>query len=280
MSIFAQLIHSITSLGRWARLIGPGKPVVPKPAAAIRTPVTVPFKDPSSQEQTPCSYTSAPGTTATVADCQDSTATPEADPSPLASLKLSDATDPGIPAAVTALREQLRSQPDLLLDIPGILMAIGEQFQKANEELMAGSDAEVSMVRGTSIWDLSAKKLMITRVKLERWAEIIAAGGAQTCPAPNPPEDMAIGQPVLGAGGGNQDGESESVRSGATLTGLPGAYGDNACDLSGTGMPMQWQCNNLWGGNDLFGALEPSMWFDAPIDWNALPLNQAFVPFG
>ncbi|KAK9418842.1 hypothetical protein SUNI508_07614 [Seiridium unicorne] len=147
MPICAQLLVAVTLLSRWAKLAG---------------------ADP---------YTSTPGNPGTLyskATAQgvvdpSSSITPSA-PDP----KFPDA-EPAVATAIARIKAQIRSQPELQLDVVGILRAMVGRFEQTR--------SEVGEVQGgvweNNIWDLAAKKISITKLKLERWAEIVSTVGAE-----------------------------------------------------------------------------------------------------
>ncbi len=148
MPMCMQLIYGVTMLGRWARLVGPLRP--PGPYGPIQV------IDPSGPTVAAAWARHGRlrrGAGRRVHDSNISTPHPR-------------------PAGRAGCHRRAAgaapSQPQLALDIPAVLAAIGGQFEAADK--MCGDN-------GPTIWDLCAKKVLITRAKLEKWAEIIAAGG-------------------------------------------------------------------------------------------------------
>jgi hypothetical protein len=96
--------------------------------------------------------------------------------STLPPVKWGEPVDPQIATIIAALKEQLVSQPGLQIDVSALLTEMSARCEEANRELAQGREG------GTfepNIWDLSAKKLMITRAKLERWVEHVLHGGEE-----------------------------------------------------------------------------------------------------
>ncbi|KAK8856315.1 Transcriptional regulator WAR1 [Apiospora arundinis] len=85
-----------------------------------------------------------------------------------------DADRPGVPAAVLTIKSHILAQPELRLDIVGILRALVARLEEARNAL---DEAQGGVEN--NIWDLAAKKIGITRLKLERWAEIVATMGME-----------------------------------------------------------------------------------------------------
>ncbi len=268
MPLCTQLIYAVTMLSRWARLLGP-----PKSPPSHSLPVP---SDPSARP---------PHLTAGIMPVPGAGPTPSPSPSPLVNLQLRETADPGIPAAVASLREQLHSQPGLGLDIPAILAAMGARVEQANRELMETSSGGD---RASNIWDLSAKKVMITRAKLDRWAEIVAAGGPEALITGFAGQDDENGRGEEGSEGSGSRcprAEGSNRRDGYESGNGPGGQG-GAGPVEGVyvdsipidpglrdmgcvpGSAEAWQLNNLWG-TDLFDGLDPNLWFDGTTagDW-------------
>lgn len=85
-----------------------------------------------------------------------------------------DADRPGVPAAALTIKSHILAQPELNLDIVGILRALVARLEDARSAL----DETQGGVEN-NIWDLAAKKIGITRLKLERWAEIVSTMGME-----------------------------------------------------------------------------------------------------
>ncbi|KAK7954281.1 hypothetical protein PG988_014975 [Apiospora saccharicola] len=85
-----------------------------------------------------------------------------------------DADRPGVPAAALTIKSHILAQPELNLDIVGILRALVARLEGARSAL----DETQGGVEN-NIWDLAAKKIGITRLKLERWAEIVSTMGME-----------------------------------------------------------------------------------------------------
>ncbi|KAH8681865.1 hypothetical protein BX600DRAFT_429775 [Xylariales sp. PMI_506] len=149
MPICAQLIVSVTMLSRWAKLAGADSPPTPGGSLYARAAAEG-IHDPSS-------------------------APVLLPPQSLASETGLQESEPAIASAITRIKAQIRSQPDLYLDVVGILRALVGRFEQAR--------AQVSDVQGgkwdNNIWDLAARKISITKLKLERWAEIVSTVGAE-----------------------------------------------------------------------------------------------------
>ncbi|KAK9236191.1 hypothetical protein V1525DRAFT_407825 [Lipomyces kononenkoae] len=78
-------------------------------------------------------------------------------------------------ASPTAVRAQVSLQPELQIDILGILEAMVVRFEIATKEMSAAQGSSWK----NEIWDLVAEKLKVKRVKLKKWWEIVAKVGVE-----------------------------------------------------------------------------------------------------
>jgi hypothetical protein len=232
-----QIIYSTGMLTRWARLAGPFNP----PNVSDQRVQPPPNADKTVAAQGPCL-----GVTGQV---QDRVA------SPLAMVQIRDSADPRIPAAIAALRQQLHAQADLNVDILGILGALGTRFEHVSRDLLAASIAAGGTIT-SNIWDLSAKKVLLTRAKLERWSEIIVTGGVEAAQKPR------AGEPDEGDDDGEHDADCETDESNQSS-------GFAEADMTGCvlGNGDVWMMDGLWD-NDNFTVMESNMWYDNGSEWS------------
>ncbi|KAK7967648.1 uncharacterized protein PG986_001925 [Apiospora aurea] len=134
MPLCGQLINAVMLLSRWFKL------------SSMDPPTTGPPQQPSPQDQRHLSEM----------------------------IDREDADRPGVPAAVLTIKSHILAQPELHLDIVGILRALVARLEEARAALDEAHDGLEN-----NIWDLAAKKIGITRLKLERWAEIVATMGME-----------------------------------------------------------------------------------------------------
>lgn len=236
MPMCMQLIYGVTMLGRWARLVGPLRPPGPYGPIQVIDPSGLP-------SQLPGLGTAASAGAPVGASMTATSALPTRDP-------------PDVPAAIAALREQLRSQPQLALDIPAVLAAIGGQFEAADK--MCGDN-------GPTIWDLCAKKVLITRAKLEKWAEIIAAGGVDAVLAGLVPREEKVDEVEA------EDADGEEA--GGEYDDTDGPSGSFSGTDNSSGSASMAPPDDILGyadvytddlfGVDLMEGLDPCMWFDS-----------------
>jgi hypothetical protein len=82
-------------------------------------------------------------------------------------------------AASTQILNQLRAtvtaQPDLQLDILGILDTMGARFEAAKKEMAAAQG--VDWENGT--WDLAAEHLRIKKAGIEKWCAMVATAAGE-----------------------------------------------------------------------------------------------------
>lgn len=275
-----QLIHGITMLSRWAKLLGPGR------SAPLQVlPPQRPLFDPSSRiPQGSAAYgvglAPPPDFSSTPTVSQPNTPhNPSQIPSSDNHVRL--LADPSLSKAITALRAKLMAQPDLTLDIIGILGQIHDNFEQVNQETSKGGDG----VWKSTIWDLGAKKVLITRAKLERWAEFIASGGSinATSNQARPGYSDGAGQDYdLGTSdamegirlthGASFATPSQQLESASLSQGQP-------YSASSTCVPESegWQTNSGWS-KDLFDQIDPSLWFDDIGDWGIVGMDTTGNP--
>lgn len=246
------LVYGISMLGRWAKL------VTPATLSNGNTPVPMPT-DPSYDERL---HSSSPRDHPSVSSGISSTETPSAseasldkEPCGYSDHNMQTKADPNLPAAVAALQARLKKQPGLNIDITAILSTMQQRFQQVGATMQASSvDRET---KDSNVWSMSAIKLLITRAKLERWADLVAAGTEALSL-----EDRVTQDSIMGDIGGNplQDGFLDPM----DLSMMP-SFGDNlGADWMMEIMPqMQGQTQNT----------DPAMWFDGYVDWSSIVMN-------
>ncbi|KAK1776939.1 hypothetical protein QBC45DRAFT_201865 [Copromyces sp. CBS 386.78] len=128
---------------------------------------------------------------------------------PLFSVRWRETTDPQPPHIVAMLQEQLNSQPGLRIDITETIAQLGARFQQASDDMKEASGGETD----SNMWEVSAKGLVMTKAKLERFAEFVAQGGKLDddqgkeegdCSRPGAGAGNATGTGTVGAGGERQ----------------------------------------------------------------------------
>ncbi|EGU89125.1 hypothetical protein FOXB_00398 [Fusarium oxysporum f. sp. conglutinans Fo5176] len=244
--VVAQLVYGMTMLGRWAKYTAP----IPLTKATTPMPPDTSARDPHDETY---KADSAYSTSVSPAAATPSVTTGR-DSYETSPISLREGIDPRLPAAVAALRSQIQTQPGLSLDVTGILSAICARFEEANASFQMASTEPGSSDH--NLWSMSAIKVKITRAKLERWAEIVAAGT----------EALKIHDEVRDT----DMAESSSCDTGRTVG--PGAMAPLGDDSNmGVAMP-DWNPEMPWSSEMLQG-VDPSIWFDGYLDWGAVVMS-------
>ncbi|RBR21817.1 hypothetical protein FVER53590_00428 [Fusarium verticillioides] len=242
--VVAQLVYGMTMLGRWAKYTAP----IPLTKATAPMPQDTSARDPHEDIYKADSAYSA--------SVSPSAATPSVttgrDSHETSPISLREGIDPRLPAAVAALRSQIQTQPGLSLDVSGILSAICARFEEANASFqMASTEPGAS---DHNLWSMSAIKVKITRAKLERWAEIVAAGA----------EALRIHEDVR---------DTAMPDSSTSETGAAGFVAATGQDMQPDVFTMpDWNSEMPWASEMLQG-VDPSIWFDGYLDWGAVVMN-------
>ena len=281
LPVCMQLIYAITMLSRWAKLLGPGR------SAPIKVlPPQKPLFDPSTRIPSgPASYGAglAPPPDFASKSTPSQSHTHHDNGSHSLNNHLEVAADPSLSNAIAVLKAKLLALPDLSLDIIGILGQIHDRFEQVNQETSKGAWK-------STIWDLGARKVLITRAKLERWAEIIASG-CSISRNPHQKSHARVREADQDCGIACGIGLSDSV--GSTMEGVEitdGGYlalpekeltsavlSQGQASRSPPSMPdgvEGWQSNAEWS-NDLFDQIDPSLWFDDTGDWGTIAMHTA-----
>ncbi|ERS96503.1 hypothetical protein HMPREF1624_07419 [Sporothrix schenckii ATCC 58251] len=266
LPLYVHLIYGITMLSRWARLIGPTRPAhanLRGPAlnkAAVDTPASSNSTTPASAEPASATTDAASASTPTL-DLRDpshrlvpgqgAAATKPgvsgisgiagiAGPGgrgPVSSMPFAFIPgmdprelqrDPSLLQAVARLRDHMRLQPDLQLDIPATLTTIWDRFEQSNREMRAAGAAKFgdSVARGMNVWDLTARKIAIMRFKVGRYLDGATAGAIGGAGSEASSAGGAVGAANVGnagiagnaAGGGTMDHHSRTTQHTHTPT--------------------------------------------------------------
>lgn len=244
------LVYAISMLGRWAKLITPSK--LHKDRAGIPEDCLTGdgncITTPASTETPSVSSTATSAPTPAASDSSQ-----DKEPCGYNHHNPQVRSDPGLPVAVASLQLPLRQQPGLDIDIPAILSTCQARFQQVSSSIQKSSSSEAES-GDHNVWSMSAIKILITRAKLERWADLVAAGTEALSL-----EDCATQDAIMGDVGGNplQDGFLDGFGEINPGMGMPD-FGD--------GMGPVWMM-------DLMPATEPTAFFDGYIDWSTVVMN-------
>lgn len=250
--VAAQIVYALTVLGRWAKFTAPITLNGPKTPMPIDTSAD----NPNVEQFKADSEYSASMSSSRKATPADSTPVHDNDPTECSQIVLREGTDPRLPAAVASLRSQIQTQPGLSLDVSGILSGVCSRFEEANATFQVASTEPGASDH--NLWSMSAIKIRITRAKLERWAEIVAAGT----------EALKIQDED------SRDTDMEDNSNGET--GKPPLDGTEVFmneSLQTDPLQMQnWNGGTPWTTEMLQG-VDPSVWFDGYLDWGAVIMN-------
>ncbi|KAI0879816.1 uncharacterized protein GGS22DRAFT_176700 [Annulohypoxylon maeteangense] len=219
MPVSAQLINAVTMLARWSKLSSPDCSKLAPNAAASAQMVR---NDPG------CSGAALV---------------------PVPALRTKD-IDPAIPSAVHVIRTHLLSQPELHIDVPGILQAMASRFEQAQ----AASQKQGGLPWENDTWEMAAKKIKGTRLKLERWAELVAAA------------DSERRKPGSSTGAGVNGGQDLNAGQG-----MDGNWNmESTVDVDGQPPYEEWSPRMSWA-NDFFEGLgmDQNFFFEGPVDYGA-----------
>ncbi|KAM0197524.1 hypothetical protein ACHAPI_004989 [Fusarium lateritium] len=249
--IAAQLVYGLTMLGRWTKLTAP---------ILTKTPIPMPNDTSASNPnvelyKADSEYSASVSPSIATVSVAGSTAG-DKDAQAASPFVLREGTDPRLLAAVAALRSKIQTQPGLSLDVTGILSAICSRFEEANASFQVTS-AEPG-ASDHNIWSMSAIKVRITRAKLERWAEIVAAGTSALKIHEDDGRDTEMG-------------DYSNETGGITSVAGVGVTSGQSIQADGFVMP-DWNAEIPWT-SDVLQGVDPSIWFDGYLDWGAVIMN-------
>lgn len=243
------VIYAISMLNRWAKLIIPSK---------LRTERVVgspgPQKPPADPRQYRLSPPSAVSSAPTPAD-SDSNQDTEYCASSQHNRQVK--SDPQLPVAVASLQARLQQQrPGLDVDIPGILSTLQGRFQQVSLSIQEWSASEAEN-GDLNVWSMSAVKILSTRARLARWAELVVEG---------------IEALSLEDGAVQKYSSGEDVAWNALPDGFLGGFG---AGNSGMGMGMPEFGDGMGTGwmAGLMPGTEPMACFDGYMNWSPMMMD-------
>lgn len=292
MPIFVvlEVVYGITMLARWAKLLGPGQARRGNNAPDILVPQKIVW-DPSAVQPPPNavfgaglapfkSFETSSGTgtraeklsTASRTSMLANLPPPITDPTQISASQFREVADPTIPSVVASLRAKLQMQSGLSIDIIGILASLAQRCEQVHRELTEeGPDGAWH----NDVWYLCSKKILITRAKLEKWAEIVAIGGVPT----ERTSDFATrnarrDNDVRMAGPGAATEEKQNAHGQQPLYNEENALAafQKQMEIAGQGvLPPEsvgeaWQFDSTWA-SDMFDQLDPALWLNDGNDW-------------
>ncbi|KAK6948847.1 hypothetical protein Daesc_008918 [Daldinia eschscholtzii] len=229
MPVSAQLINSVIMLVRWSKLTSPDCNIAPNTPTGVTNPVL---------------------TQAVRSDAGCSGAALVAAPT----IGIKD-IDPAIPAAVRTIRSHILSQPELRIDASSILQDMVTRFEQARQ----ACEKKRGITFENDIWDVAARKLKSTRIKLERWAEMVASVGGEGRRPEVSSSNASMTREVDLGSGQNMGGSWPPVAS--------------EMDIS-TGFPLEEWNPGAWWASDFFeGLVMDQNFFDGPDDYGTVVLD-------
>ena len=145
---YVQLVHGAMMLSQWVRVAGPSAVKLPSDGSIMpQKEVTGPWQPtPALSGVPPCPDLSLPRPTASVN------------------------TQVVSAQILNALRAQVTTQPNIQVDVLGILDIMGARFEAAKKEIAAaqGMDWE------NDTWDFAAAHLKMKKLRIEKWCGIVA----------------------------------------------------------------------------------------------------------
>ncbi|PQE09143.1 C6 transcription factor protein [Rutstroemia sp. NJR-2017a WRK4] len=145
---YVQLVHGAMMLSRWARVAGPSAVKLSSAGAAVlQKEFTAPW-------QTTPALSGVPS-------CPDLSL-----PRPPASLS----TQVVSAQILDTLRAKVTAQPNLQIDILGILDTMGTRFEAAKKEIAAAQGLDWE----NHIWDFAAEHSKMKKARVKKWCEIVA----------------------------------------------------------------------------------------------------------
>ncbi|KHN95987.1 uncharacterized protein MAM_06092 [Metarhizium album ARSEF 1941] len=238
-TLTSQTIYAITMLGRWAQM------ATPRTVYEGGTPM--PLGEGGS------AYNADSQRAANeLSESKSSQGCTQADQR----TRCTESVDQGLIAALAGLQLQLQSQPGLTVNIPEILSTLCARCEQISNIFQQTAPDEEKM--DNNLWTFSALKVRVTRVKLERWAELVAAA--------------AEGHERLDKAGHSQGwrGSYPQTQSG-NMGPPPNSMANNGIAQDQTRI-QNFLDSTPWT-SDLLDGVDPTVWFDGYLDWGTLLVN-------
>ncbi|KAG6148643.1 hypothetical protein E4U28_003764 [Claviceps purpurea] len=248
ISNMSQLVYAVTMLGRWAQLATPR--TVYEGGTPMPAGIGSSIYNSDSQIRTKSLIENRP------APSHSRGGSPK-----------QQYGDQDLIQAVAALQLQLQTQPGLIINIPEILSTVCERCEQVNSLFQQQQTCSPDEKVENTVWTVSALKVRITRVKLEKWAETVAAAAEAFDRAGS----MEAGQRWRGSYPQTSDAAGNMAPAG------------NGIVNSGFAQD-QTQIQNFMGStpwtSDLLDGVDPTVWFDGYLDWGTMAMNSMGDPTG
>lgn len=175
-------------------------------------------------------------------------------------------SDADLVQAVASLQLQLQSQPGLGINIPEILSTICERCEQANHLLQQTFPGDEKA--DNSMWTFCALKIRITRMKLERWAEGVAAAAE------------SFGR--VDQGNQAQQWRGSYPQTPSATTTIPSGVPVNSGFAQDQTQIQNFLENTIWTSDmlDTMDTIDPTVWFDGYLDWGSLVMNPMGTSLG
>jgi hypothetical protein len=150
---YVQLVHGAMMLSRWVRVAGPSAVKLSSAGTAVpQKEFTVPWQSTPALSGVP--------------SCPDLSL-----PRPPASLS----TQVVSAQILNTLRAKVTEQPNLQVDILGILDTMGARFEAAKKEMAAAQGVNWE----NDTWDFAAEHLKMKKARVEKWCEMVAMAAGE-----------------------------------------------------------------------------------------------------
>ena len=289
------IVYAVAMLGRWAKLVTPtlvnrstsssdNTPSADTSAAEAGSSVSPPWQAQKNHHH-PHPFSLIPALSSTAATpSAGSDMSAEKEPCPYHPARAEnddEGQDAALPRAVASLHARLSTQPGLSIDIPYVLGALYSRFDAASSGLQERSTGGEHSDH--NIWSMSAIKILITRAKLEQWAELVTEGM----------RSMTLGHPEGGPMGGGGNAQSMGGLGGVGIGGFPpgnmattAGQHMNPLGYAAQQQQQQQQQQQLpqgfwtgadggtpWMDNFMQDAGTPNNWFDGYMDWGNVMMD-------
>ena len=150
---YVQLVHGAMMLSRWVRVAGPGVVKLSSAGTAVsQKDFTLPWQPTPALSGVP--------------SCPDlSLPTPPA----------SEFTQVVSAQILNTLRAKVTAQPNLQVDILGILDTMVARFEAAKKEIAAAQGVDWE----NDTWDFAAEHLKMKKARIEKWCEMVAIAAGE-----------------------------------------------------------------------------------------------------
>jgi hypothetical protein len=150
---YVQLVHGAMMLSRWVRVAGPSAVKLSNACTAV------------SQKESSVPWPSTPALSG-MPSCPDLS---------LPRLPASPSTQVVSAHILNTLRDKVTAQPDLQVDILGILDTMRARLGAAKKEIAAAQGLDWE----NDTWDLAAEHLKMKKARVEKWCEMVAMAAGE-----------------------------------------------------------------------------------------------------